>query len=582
MYCPDCKTENAHDAERCQDCGSILKPSESKQGALKKRLSRRVFILVAAALFLALIVGGGAFMCAKTPSSKQPLPADSPTQNPAESPAENPIQTPAQKVERSTDYEWYENTPYYLSKDQKTLFLVLDGEVVVLDKNAGFVIENGYDSILFAHGNGIAGVEVAVDHNNTAYLVTSKEVRKIADDVDTSYLAPMSNKGAYFSRDGALWVFDTSSAEVKQAVTAQALEALGSCTGHPLFSPSGDTLIYPASNGLLVYRNNTVTTFDMEVYPLSVSDNGEYIYCYQQMGENYTLYCLNGATMESTKITDFSFSTGHSRSSFWLEQSFFINTLGTELIYWSEEGMYYVEKNNKPVKLSDDPDIPMLAGQIMPENALGSTSLKERFYLGDSEIFYLDENLELVSVACAENPNAVMSADGATVSWLDRDKGDFYYLQLGTNKKVTASVMGVDGVFGHHYTAVNASNDGRFVYYADDYSDLRRIVDGSKIELVAENVLDIRLTSDNKLYFFDNDFGERAEENPSLFYHDGSKDIRINDKVYEMWTHEDKVYYTKITDIRTDENGDMLDRIGDLYLISNARESTKILSDIII
>ena len=160
--------------------------------------------------------------------------------------------------------------------------------------------------------------------------------------------------------------------------------------------------------------------------------------------------------------------------------------------------LYYQEKNGEKVKLRDSsyPQYRLIA----PENADLPHSLKNQVYLMSRDLFYLDDKLEMTTIAIDVSVS-LMHNDLKTLYYVKGSRGSLYRTQIGSDKEPEKLAENI-GRSGFYDIAI--SDDQRHIYFLDKNETVHYLVNNNETKAIASNVYHMRMADDGWLYFTSN------------------------------------------------------------------------------
>ncbi|MCL1879573.1 MAG: hypothetical protein FWF71_02985 [Actinomycetia bacterium] len=374
-----------------------------------------------------------------------------------------------------------------------------------------------------------------VSEDGKGYVVSAEGLQVVANDT-------AAFPDAVFSADGsklAYSSFDGSRLYIVSATGGQPQHVDDGYCSSAAFSPDGSILVYNAvanggpSNGmasnpsvdseLRMFRDGQVKTLSDGLGPISVSDDGNTVYCFKATGKNDSsgeselaeLACVNANTGNVKTICKDSHG------------DYTVNLESTEIVYGTESGYYYLAKDGKPQLIGKYQYMSLM----LPSNAYGAKSLKGQTYQGDSSYkdfnttaFYLDNDAKVIPV--------VSKADNC---WLSADAQDIYYLKdagvkssnivvgslcrrpVHANDKAAGAGLssggqssGVEQKLAENATEYAVSTDQSQVYFVDSKNNLVFVQEDLKTKTVAKEVdpYSLLMSADGYLYFAANDISQ--------------------------------------------------------------------------
>ena len=466
MICSKCNCETPDNAAFCQNCGASLKTAEKK-----KRWIAAVIGIAAACviLLIAIIIGA--------------------------------VSSGSGNFIEQKDFIYY----VYNSENGKTVFSV--GSEILKDTIEGRVSEvqrsaDGANMLVRKAGYNSDRLKL--------YHVSKHGVKEIADDAVEGGISFSGERAYYIDTDMTLYSYDLKSGKKKKV----AEDVFPYCS--PVLSPDGKSLLYCISskeNGdvtLYYWNNGKSQKLAKNLSPISVSDNGKYIYA---MNTDKDIYAMSRKGDDRNKIA----------SNAYVE---FVNCDGTEVLLSAEGKVFLSVKGKEKVKVGNVTDMDLIipetfsksASQYYPVKSFVNTAVAYRKdYTSETALGFIQKRgREYEIVKVASNVSNVSTVDGK----------EFYYLKADELCKIKLKRDAASKKLAEEVEAFKLSVSGKYVYMLDNDDTLYRLKGKKKVK-VADDVDDsdyFCVLGDGVLYI--TDYSWSVDEG-SLYYSSNGKNRKL-------------------------------------------------------
>lgn len=317
-------------------------------------------------------------------------------------------------------------------------------------------------------------VRTAKSDSGALYMISAKKTVKIAAFADSYTMSQSGNSVAYTDEEGRLVLYSSGAATVvsEEKIFDYKL------------SPDGKVMVYAYEDGendlvLCKYENGRSVHIGDGVMPVSVSDDGRYIYAYNTGG---ALYCYADEWRKkiSTEVMPY----------------FFTNTDGSELGFFTSSSVAYVsleggdahklftsgiEHNGYVYPVTDahfDASWRTVANAYTTCVETGMKSFALSYLSQAGSIYYIDENYNGIPAAADAKTGSERTAliYGDKIVYLNAS-GELYRLDM--NSASSGKLISEDVI------AYSSTPDGAYVYFIDSQNDVW-VYDGKKSKKIAE------------------------------------------------------------------------------------------------
>ena len=320
-------------------------------------------------------------------------------------------------------------------------------------------------------------VHAAKGSDDALYLISTKKLIKIADSATTYLLSDNGNFVLYTDDDSRLMLY---SAADKETVTVSEKDVFDY-----KFSPDGNVVLYAYEDGendlvLCKYSGGKSVHVGDGVLPVAVSNNGEYVYAYNNGGVLYC-YANNWREKIATEVMPY----------------FFCNTDGTELGFFTTSSKAFVsvrggeakklftssiEHNGYVYPVTDahsDAAWRIVANGYTTCVETGMTTFADAYLSQAGCVYYIDADYNglpaVVSTESAYERGALIYGD--SIVYIS-DDGELFELSLGD--------AGNGRMIAQDVASFAASADGQYIYFIDGLGDVW-VNNGKKNSKLAEN-----------------------------------------------------------------------------------------------
>lgn len=408
----------------------------------------------------------------------------------------------------------------FIQPKSQATFLYRNSNNQIIAMVDDYVLETELGEDIIETQTNLKGTTVAVlTTDNTLYLINNKKVNKVSDKVRDFTISSNASIIAYADHDDTLRLYD-GDASIKIAENVYEDEFA--------ISPDGKTVLYTTQDKesdeceLFIYNGVRSVSLGVGLYPVGVSDKGEYIYaCSDDMKALY----MCSPEGEKDKISDF-------KIGWWRP---FLNTDHTEIVFYTEDGTYISVKGSEKKKLSESPLVPVIPDESLiifgsVANICSSDSFLNVFYMNDNERDLYFINGEGKSEKLNDNVNYVrVSEDGKEVIYTARDTSDVLDKLYRMNVKDLANPKELASGISRYVT----SPDGKQIYYTNDDDELWWIDRNSSPKKIADDVGIVAFTTKNNALFIS---GYDYETGGTLYWTNGKDKKKIEENVIRIIT----------------------------------------------
>jgi len=403
------------------------------------------------------------------------------------------------------------------------------------------------------------GSSMALIMNDRAlYSVTTDKVIKVADDVVQAVISGNGASVGYADERGAVYRYNVKKKESTRMVSPGVINPMVTV------SPDGKTFgISDKDEGYgWVYRIGREPGAMIDGRIIAVSDGGKHVYTIER-DSSFNHVDRKGNKEKITSDPDYIiFNRSNTKLLFGYDNKlFYIPDQDEKYRIMNSDGFYVLSPHD--IVSKQNPDI----GYVQYSPYADFTGELYCTYEGDTytySIVYLNENCGVSTLA-----SDLSLSDFAKMPKITEKKDTLYYIKgealyadsLDLSEEteiVTESLKVSNEVLSFDLTA-----DGKYVYYLNEYDELRCRIGGKTDRLLTDDVVSIHMTNGGTLLF-------RTEEEGMLYSCSSGKRIRrVSDDAYAVYTYSGTTLYYEAYD-----NGEV-----DIFASTNGKKFKKILSD---
>lgn len=467
----------------------------------------------------------------------------------------------------------------YKPADENSLFFFDGAQVDVVDGSirAFYECRNG-------------GVAYAINEDDTLFLVTKKQITKLAEDVESAEISDNGNVLVYLDAWDTLYSLDLEKKKLESLSEETAWYDLDGYKCYAI-SPDGKTVMFTTEedDSFTTHIWNRGEMRELEdCIGLVTTDNADTVYCF---GEDESIYAYHFKKDEIIKLapdTDGLFMNKKCNEMiFSYSDKYYLSIDGGERIRLGKyDNIYPILPRNNPYQhiYSEVNTIQMICGSVTYniDTFIGTMML----FTDDDDnysIGYIDKNYEVQTVVDKVDLKSGYSVqatqDLKTIFYVARnsmyminEKNDYVPEKIASGLDLSES--------GYPELYIKASPDGKRIYYVDEDKILYCLQDGNKTE-IADEVLysTLGMTDDGVLYYladaesYDYNTFDNTKQNGVLYRcANGKNPIRVADDVSVVNVEKNHVvYFTAVSDS---------DFISDMYVSTDGKTFTKAAEDI--
>ncbi len=457
--CSYCRTENNDQAAYCVQCGLPLAslPQEEKpeQKVVVKKKKRLLPILLGAAgvVTLAVIVLiVSLFQSVVQPDSKFLFPEM--------------------------------NLLLASNKDGKNCVLIADTKVV------GEPVADA----LYSAGSSLDGnVRVFQTKEDALYVATKDGFSRLCDDARCIATAVSGKAVAFVDTEHNLYLQRIPMENEPLQITNR----ISTYSERVAISPDGNTLVFveeEMEQCLYVYSQGNMTLIGMNLLPLAVSNEGEYIYCTSFDQTALYLVDMERNLTEIAKDVEYQyiFNQDHTQVLFYAAESWFALDHGEKIQIPSFDGSNAYANDIYMVTPEYFSYVNSTSGMI---DTYGVENLTENYYKNGTsmKLSYLDENWNLQEISS--------ELSFAWAYGLSKDGNTIFYAEHDRLYQMKQADMGNRVRFAVGVTDFEITSKGEAVYYLDDAKTLWYQTENGEATKIQEGVDKIYMTHDDYLLF---------------------------------------------------------------------------------
>lgn len=410
------------------------------------------------------------------------------------------------------------------------------------EENAYVVVEN--DKVLdFQIQTNNVSTQTSLDgkiallltSEGSLYMVKNSKVFEIDSDIDTALLSVQGKGIVYVNNSDELTLYSVE----KEKATMRTIDVESDSIA---ISPDGETVAYIDLNDGNSYVSNSKkrTSIGYDLNPISVSNSGKYIYCYDAY-EEY-LYVSN-AKGDKEKLADVS------------EETFFLNNDHTQIMFCDDDVWYIVEGDSDKARVSSEKMLYLIAPEasIIIANDISDMSVVTYpthsfanhyycYYDSSEGLVYLNKKYKVERIAeYVSDSNVQIDNSGETLYYIDYDEDCLMMLNSGKKAKTVA-----EDVYSFEITP-----DGKGVYYKDDSYSLWYQKGTGKAKEITDEV-DIYYVTNDGIVLYLTDYSDTGVLYSSK---NGGSSEHIADDVKEVNVTSTATYYYTDTSIYACKKG---------------------------
>lgn len=389
--------------------------------------------------------------------------------------------------------------------------------------NGAIITSNGEWTGQLLEGKGVAGYKYSLNGDSAAvvmasgtayslYYTDAKTQKHLTSDASNNYIISSNgNTVAYCDSLSELYVYNKSLDKVTFVDDSVEYFAL---------TPSGDSMLYVKTeddgNVLYLYSDGNSSQIGTDYTPLGMSDDLSLIYV---LNSEDALCVLNKDGNLTAKIcSDVS------------SDMFYFSTDMSNVVFNDGDFTYISMYGQSKIRLIADVAIPVNKKTLCVDSNCISfvcENLSEIFYCSINEdysnLYYINDKFEKTDIA--NDILMYIITDKNSVVYLDAQH-DIYKCAKGKTELIQTNAYNIQ-----------ATSDGRYIYYINSSSELIGIKNG-RSKIIGENVRKMYITNSDKLLYINRNgelFGTVAKKQ-------GEK---IDDNVNSCICKDTAVFYLK-------------------------------------
>lgn len=369
-----------------------------------------------------------------------------------------------------------------------------DGENCVLIANTKVVGEPVSDA-LYSAGSSLDGnVRVLQTKEDALYVATKDGFSRLCDDARCIATAVSGKAVAFVDTEHNLYLQRIPMENEPLQIT----NGISTYSARVAISPDGNTLAFVENHEmeqyLYVYFRGNKTQIGLDLLPLAVSNEGEYIYCTSFDQKTLYLADMEGNLTEIAKDVKYQyiFNQDHTQVLFYAAENWYVLDHGEKIQIPSFDGSSSYVDDIFMVTPEYFSYVNSTGGMI---DTYGVENLAENYYKNGTsmKLSYLDENWNLQEISS--------ELSFAWAYGLSRDGNTIFYAEHDRLYQMKPADMGNRVRFAVGVTDFEITSKGDAVYYLDDAKTLWYQTANGEATKIQESVDKIYMTHDDYLLF---------------------------------------------------------------------------------